>query len=72
MGVKVAVHGHTHDAIRSQDDWERQGFKSFSVGLAGITAINADGNAKVIVPGLLDDKRSYRQDAYEAFKDFKE
>ena len=72
MGVAVSVHGHHHDCVDSADDWERQGFRSFGVGLAGITAINANGDARIVVPGLLDARRSHRQTAYEAFKDFKQ
>ena len=51
MGAKVVVHGHHHDAIDSSASWEKQGFKSFGVGLRGITAIDAAGNSEIIVPG---------------------
>ena len=61
MGVKVTVHGHHHDRLDSSPRWERQGFKSFSVGLRGITAIDGDGNATVIVAGELDEQRNHRQ-----------
>lgn len=63
MGVKVSVHGHHHDALDSSARWEKQGFKSFGVGLRGITAIDpASGVATVIVAGGLDDKRAqYRR-----------
>lgn len=53
MGAKVVVHGHQHDALDSSAKWEAQGFRSFGVGLRGITAIDRDGNAEVIVPGKL-------------------
>ena len=53
MGVGVAVHGHHHDALDSSAHWEQQGFKSFGVGLRGITAIDIDGHAQVIVRGEL-------------------
>jgi predicted phosphodiesterase len=61
LGVKVAVHGHQHDRLDSSERWAQQGFKSFGVGLRGITAIDADGNARVIVPGELDERRNFRQ-----------
>jgi predicted phosphodiesterase len=61
LGAKVAVHGHHHDNIDSSALWERQGFRSYGVGLRGITSIDANGVATVIVPGDLDDARAYRQ-----------
>jgi len=62
LGVGVTVHGHHHDRLDSSSRWEAQGFKSYGVGLRGITAIDVDGNAEVIVPGELDvDDRSARQ-----------
>jgi len=57
MGVRVTVHGHHHDSRDSSDRWPGQGFKSFGVGLRGITAIDVDGNARVIRPGELDEDR---------------
>lgn len=54
MGAKVVVHGHHHDRIDSSARWSDQGFKSFGVGLRGITAIDADGNAEVILAGECD------------------
>lgn len=61
MGAKALVHGHHHDRLDSSERWARQGFKSFGVGLRGITAIDADGKAEVIVPGELDEARDDRQ-----------
>jgi predicted phosphodiesterase len=61
MGAKVVVHGHHHDRIDSSPRWAVQGFKSYGVGLRGITAIDAMGNAEVIVPGELDDARATRR-----------
>ncbi len=58
MGVQVSVHGHQHDALDSSARWEKQGFKSFGVGLRGITAIDVAGVATVIVPGEFDDQRA--------------
>jgi predicted phosphodiesterase len=67
MGAKVTVHGHHHDRLDSSDRWAAQGHKSFGVGLMGITAIDADGNAEVIVPGELDEARNSRQRYFDAF-----
>lgn len=69
MGAKVAVHGHQHDRLDSSDRWAKQRFKSFGVGLRGITAIDVNGNATVIVPGELDQQRDYRQKYLDDFKD---
>lgn len=60
MGAKLVVHGHHHDALDSSDRWTRQGFKSYGVGLRGVTAIDADGNAEIVVPGELDESRHHR------------
>ncbi len=60
LGVKVAVHGHHHDRLDSSARWAAQGFKSYGVGLRGITAIDAEGKFTVIRPGELDDARGYR------------
>jgi hypothetical protein len=69
LGVKVSIHGHHHDRIDSSDRWATQGFKSFGVGLRGITSIDADGNAQVIVAGELDAQRDYRQRYLDVFGD---
>lgn len=61
MGAKVTVHGHHHDALDSSSQWAAQGFRSYGVGLRGITAIDVDGNAEVIVPGEIDAERAHRQ-----------
>lgn len=58
MGVRVTVHGHHHDRPDSSAWWELQGFRSFAVGLRGVTAIDRDGNVEVHVPGELDDERN--------------
>jgi predicted phosphodiesterase len=60
LGVKVTVHGHHHDRLDSSARWEAQGFRSYGVGLRGITAIDAEGNATVVRPGELDDAREGR------------
>lgn len=60
IGAKIVVHGHHHDRIDSSARWVQQGFKSFGVGLRGITAIDAVGNAEIVVPGELDSQRARR------------
>lgn len=60
MGVKVVVNGHHHDRIDSTALWAAQGFKSFGVGLRGISAIDAGGNVEIVVPGERDDQRAHR------------
>jgi len=62
MGVKVTVHGHHHDRLDSSARWSTQGFKSFGVGLRGITAIDTQGNARVIAPGELDVQRGAQRE----------
>lgn len=69
IGASVTLHGHEHDCLDSSDRWVRQGFKSYGVGLRGITSIDMDGNATVIVPGELDEQRNYRQKFMDVFKD---
>lgn len=61
VGAKVLVHGHHHDRLDSSGRWLAQGFQSFGVGLRGITAIDIEGNATVLLPGELDGQRSYRE-----------
>jgi predicted phosphodiesterase len=61
MGAKVVVHGHQHDRLDSSSCWAAQGFRSYGVGLRGVTAIDEHGNAEVIVPGEIDEPRSFRQ-----------
>ena len=69
MGAKIGVHGHQHDQLDSSDRWLEQGFNSYGVGLRGITAIDAQGKATVIVPGELDEERDHRQRYADVFKD---
>ena len=61
MRAKFTVHGHHHDRLDSSDRWNRQGFKSYGVGLRGITAIDSEGNASVVMAGELDLQRNHRQ-----------
>lgn len=61
MGASTVIHGHHHDCIDSSRKWVGQGFKSFGVGLRGITGLSTDGEMVVIRPGELDDRaRVYR------------
>ena len=69
VGASVTVHGHHHDRLDSSDRWAQQGFKSYGVGLRGVTSIDMDGNATVVVPGELDEQRNYRQQYMDVFKD---
>lgn len=56
--VRIAVHGHQHDCLDSSSLWEEQGFRSFGVGLRGITAIDAQGNAAIVLAGEQDHYRT--------------
>lgn len=69
MGVKVTVHGHHHDRLDSSARWEKQGFRTHGVGLRGITAIDAEGNATVVVQGELDAQRNFRRQSLDVFRD---
>jgi hypothetical protein len=68
IGACVTLHAHEHDSLDSSDRWVQQGFKSHAVGLRGITSIDMDRNATVIVPGELDEQRNYRQKYIDVFK----
>ena len=57
MGASATFHGHHHDRLDYSSHWERQGFRSFGVGLGGIT----DLAGNVIVPGELDLVRQFRR-----------
>ena len=67
LRVKAHVHGHQHDALyRTQDltaRWARQSFRSFGVGLRGITATTVHGEATVIVAGEIDAERGQSRKA---------
>lgn len=69
MGVGVSVHGHQHDRLDSSARWKSQGFKSFGVGLRGITAIDVDGKAEVIVVGELDAARESCEQSFNVVGD---
>ncbi len=62
MGVSITVHGHQHDALDSSGRWTEQGFRSFGVGLRGLTVLDKYGTAQIIKPGELDAQRQTRQD----------
>jgi len=69
MGVKVVVHGHQHDALDSSAHWAKQGFRSYGVGLRGVSAMWPDGHWTVVIKGELDEARSNRQRDSDAFGD---
>lgn len=54
MHVRMVIHGHQHDRLDSSEHWAQQGFKTFGVGLRGISAISPDGEVTVVSPGELD------------------
>lgn len=56
--VRVALHGHHHDALDSSSAWPTQGFRSYGVGLRGITAIDAAGQVEVIAVGEEDERHA--------------
>lgn len=61
MGARLVVHGHQHDALDSSARWAQQGFRSFGVGLRGVTWIDpCTGQSAVVVPGKLDAARAGR------------
>lgn len=61
MSAQLSVHGHQHDSLDSSDRWEKQGFKSFGVGLRGITAIDLAGHSRIIVPEEPDLQHEHRK-----------
>ena len=61
MGVRVVVHGHHHDALDSSAAWATQGFRSHGVGLRGLTAIDAEGQATMVRAGELDHVRGTKR-----------
>lgn len=60
LGVRFTVHGHQHDCLDSSARWAAQGFKSFGVGLRGITAIDGKGRATIVRSGELDSRGTMR------------
>lgn len=56
MRVKRVFHGHHHDRLDYREKWFDMGFKTFGVGLCGITAL--DGT--VVLAGVHDDARRSR------------
>lgn len=57
MGVKTVFHGHHHDRLDYQSSFDKMGFRTYGVGLRGIT--DQDGN--IIIPGEDDTNRFRRQ-----------
>ena len=55
MGVHTTFHGHHHDRLDYSVRWESQGFRSFGVGLGGIT----DLSGAVILSGEMDHVRQF-------------
>jgi len=61
LGVKVAIHGHHHDALDSSAHWAAQGFQSNGVGLRGMSLLDTSTwQWSVIQPGELDNTRAQR------------
>ena len=56
MKVKRVFHGHHHDRLDYREQWFDMGFKTFGVGLCGITAL--DGS--VVLAGVHDEARRSR------------
>jgi hypothetical protein len=54
MGVRMTVHGHQHDCIDSSARWAEQGFESYGVGLRGVMAVDAPGQTRTLVVGMLN------------------
>jgi predicted phosphodiesterase len=62
MGVKVALHGHHHDALDYSRHWEALGFKAYGVGFCGITSFDPKtGLVETVAPGDFDEQRRYRE-----------
>lgn len=61
MGVKVAIHGHQHDALDSSAHWKEQGFRTYGVGLRGLSMLDTETwEWSVVQPGELDLARAGR------------
>lgn len=62
MHSSLVVHGHHHDCIDSSAHWSTQRFKSFGVGLRGISALEVHPSQaralRTILPGEADDRRN--------------
>lgn len=57
MRVSATFHGHHHDRLDYSRQWSSQGFRSFGVGLGGISDMAGD----VVVAGEIDHVRQIRQ-----------
>lgn len=59
MNAKVTVHGHQHDCLDSSERWSRQGFRSFGVGLRGLSVLDTcTWEMSTLLPGELDHLRA--------------
>jgi len=66
MGVEVAVHGHQHDSRDSSARWAEQRFRSFGVGLRGLSLLDTSSMAWTVVqPGELDAARPHRIEGHQ-------
>lgn len=63
MNVKVAFHGHQHDALDYSRFASKDGFRAYGVGLCGIVAVRGYGRDEVetVVRGKFDDERGRRR-----------
>ena len=62
MGAKVVIHGHHHDAIDSSARWHKQGFRSYGVGLRGLSLLDtATWSWSVVKAGDRDMERVDRR-----------
>jgi predicted phosphodiesterase len=53
MGVKTVFHGHHHDRLDYRSSFDKLGFRTYGVGLCGITGL--EGN--VVLAGNMDNTR---------------
>lgn len=51
LGAKITLHGHQHDELDSSRHWTAQQFRSYGVGLRGITAVEPDGSVHIVRRG---------------------
>ena len=56
MGVQATFHGHHHDSLDYQAEWDRLGFQAYGVGFCGVT----DLYGRIVRPGDLDADRAHR------------
>ena len=56
LKVKATFHGHHHDRLNYQSQWESLGFQAHGVGFCGVT----DQHGEVVLAGDMDDSRMER------------